>query len=70
MQIIRLIKKQEDGSYEATLALSQEQTEFLLNVALGVLVRSGLATINDQLLDPEEVDVTPAPETPIAETIN
>ena len=51
MEIVKLIKKQEDGSYEATLALTQEQTEFLINIALGVLVQSGLATVVEQEVD-------------------
>ena len=53
MQITKLIKKQEDGSFEATLALSAEQIQFLVNFALGVLVQNGMATIVEQVVEEE-----------------
>jgi hypothetical protein len=45
MEITRITKKQEDGTYEATLVLTEAQTQFLVNFALGMLVQSGMATI-------------------------
>ena len=72
MQVTRLIKKQEDGTYEGKLVLSQAQVEFLINVALGVLVQSGLATIIEKEVTLESLDdadlVTQEPIT--METLN
>lgn len=70
MQITRLVKKQEDGTFEATLVLTNEQTQFLVNFAIGLLVQSGLATIEERevngedetLASPDQI-VVPTPET-------
>lgn len=61
MQITKLIKKQEDGSFEATLALSAEQIQFLVNFALGVLVQNGMATIVEQVVEEEDTQQPTVP---------
>ena len=61
MQITKLIKKHEDGSFEATLALSAEQIQFLVNFALGVLVQNGMATIVEQVVEEEDTQQPTVP---------
>lgn len=51
MQITKLVRKKEDGTYEATLVLTEEQTQFLVNFALSVLVQNGVAIIVEQDAD-------------------
>lgn len=48
MQITKLIRKKEDGTFEATLVLTDDQTQFLVNFAIGVLVQQGIAQIVEQ----------------------
>lgn len=66
MQITKLIRKKEDGTFEATLILSDEQTQFLVNFAIGMLVQQGLANIVEQDVDqdeqPTQAITMPAPE--------
>jgi len=67
MEITKLIKKQEDGTFEATIILTEEQTKFLVNFAIGMLVQSGIATVIEQ-----EVDTLPSNEqaSPPAKKLN
>jgi hypothetical protein len=65
MEITKITRKKEDGTYEATLVLTEAQTQFLINFALGMLVQSGMATI----IETEFSEAVPSePLTP--ETIN
>ena len=61
MEITKLVRKQEDGTYEATMVLTEAQTQFLVNFAIGVLVQSGLATVVEKefTLSQEEVPLSP-----------
>ena len=70
MQITKLIRKQEDGSFEATLALSQEQTQFLVNFAINVLVQNGMATIVEKAVEEFQEETTPGQQEPTPETVN
>ena len=71
MQITRLVKKQEDGTFEATLVLTNEQTQFLVNFAIGLLVQSGLATIDERVVEEDETLASPDQiVVPTPETIN
>ena len=63
MEITRIVKKQEDGTYEATLVLTEAQTQFLVNFALGVLVQSGMATVIETEVDPALPSEPLTPET-------
>ena len=45
MQITKIVKKNEDGTIEATLVLSEEQTQVLINIGLGMLIQQGLVTL-------------------------
>ncbi len=45
MKIKQIVKSQEDGSYTAELQLTEEQTAFLLNFAIGYLVQQGTVSI-------------------------
>lgn len=47
MIIRRVIKDQEDGSYRAELQLTEEQTAFLINFAIGLLVQEGTIKVFD-----------------------
>lgn len=47
MKIQRIVRKAEDGSYEATLALTEDQTAFLVQVAIGILMHQGTVTFFD-----------------------
>lgn len=47
MIITQVTKKEEDGSMSVQLMLTEEQTAFLINFALGALVQQGLATIQE-----------------------
>ena len=71
MQITRLIRKHEDGTFEATLVLTNEQTQFLVNFALGLLVQSGLAQIEEREATEEDDKLASTQlTTPTTETIN
>ena len=61
MEITKLVRKQEDGTYEATMVLTEAQTQFLVNFAIGVLVQSGLATVveKESTLSQEEIPLSP-----------
>lgn len=52
MQITRIVKKKEDGNHEVTMMLTEEQTTFLINFALGLLVQQGTISFFD--LDPDK----------------
>lgn len=63
MEITKIIRKQEDGTYEATMSLTEEQTQFLINFAIGVLVQSGLANVIEVESDvSDEQPDAPTPE--------
>ena len=67
MQITKVIRKKDDGTFEATLVLTDDQTRFLINFAIGVLVQQGLANIVEQedgetQEQQEQVLTMPAPE--------
>ena len=47
MLITRVIKQQEDGTFQATMSLTEEQTAFLINFALGILVQEGSVKFMD-----------------------
>jgi hypothetical protein len=49
LEITRILKKvgDEGTSFEFALALSEEQTSFLVQFAIGQLVQAGLAVYND-----------------------
>jgi hypothetical protein len=47
MQITRVFKQQEDGSYIFEMKLSEEQVGFLVNFAVGELVQAGIANYID-----------------------
>lgn len=71
MQITKLVRKKEDGTYEATLVLTEEQTQFLVNFALGVLVQNGVATIVEQEADEFDSAAQEQQQEPIkTETVN
>lgn len=70
MQVTKLIKKKEDGSFEAVLALSEDQTQFLVNFALNLLVQQGIAVIVEQEVDDFASDAQEQQEQKPSETIN
>lgn len=44
--VIKQIKRnKDDGSVEVAMVLDEEQTKFLLNFAIGILVQNGIATV-------------------------
>lgn len=47
MQVIRVLKKQEDGTYDVDFKLDEKQVGFLINFALGILVQRGIAAFID-----------------------
>lgn len=47
MEITRVFKQQEDGSYIFEMKLTDEQVAFLVNFALGQLVTAGVAAYID-----------------------
>jgi hypothetical protein len=47
MEVRRLVKNKEDGTVEVDLMLSEDQAQFLVNFALGMLVREGIASFVD-----------------------
>lgn len=49
MELVRKVKKNEDGSYAADLVLTEGQMGFLLNFAVSELVLRGLATVKDEV---------------------
>ena len=60
MQIIKVIRNKDDGTVEATFALTEDQTRFLLNFAIGILVNNGLA----QVIEQEELEEQSQQEQP------
>ena len=75
MQITKIVKKNEDGTFEATLVLSEEQTQVLVNIGLGMLVQQGLITIVEKTveeLEKEQLEGVAAMQvsTPTTETLN
>ena len=75
MQITKIVKKNEDGTFEATLVLSEEQTQVLVNIGLGMLVQQGLITIVEKTVEELEKEqsegvTTQAFVAPATETIN
>lgn len=69
MVITKITKNNEDGSVEAKLQLSEEQTAYLLNFAIGMLVNAGIATVVEVDEQEQQQDVievvgdAPTPET-------
>lgn len=53
MQITRVVKQAEDGSYTTTLMLTEEETAFLISFAVGILVKEGTLKFFD-LENPED----------------
>ena len=74
MQITKIVKKNEDGTLEATLVLSEEQTQVLINIGLGMLVQQGLITIVEKTMEELEKEqsegATLQISAPATETIN
>lgn len=66
MQITKVIKNNADGSVEAKLLLTEEQTGFLLNFAIEMLVNAGLATLEVETQKEQQETITvgdaPTPE--------
>lgn len=74
MQITRITRKNEDGSYEAVLALTEAQTQFLVNFAITALIQQGVLSVVEKSAEEfnkefsaEEVAAVPTPST---ETVN
>lgn len=67
MLITKVKKISEDGSVEATLKLSEEQTAFLLNFAIGYLTNIGLAEVVEI---EEQQEPTTASDAPVPSTDN
>jgi len=53
LQITKVTKNKEDGSTEVQLMLTEEQTAFLINFALGMLTQQGVVSYFE--LDGEKV---------------
>lgn len=53
MILTQLHRNDEDGSYNSTWKLTQEQVQVLLNVAIQIMVAKGLATVIDEYTDEE-----------------
>ena len=71
MQITKIVKKNEDGSFEATLVLSEEQTQVLVNIGLGMLIQQGLITIVEKTVEElEKEQASEAIVAPRTETLN
>ncbi len=56
MIVKRVSKSEEDGSYTAEIQLTEEQTAFLLNFAIGFLVQQGTLQVFDVKEDGEPVE--------------
>lgn len=71
MQITKLKRRKEDGTFEATLVLTDDQTQFLINFALGVLVQQGIANIVEQEVEETQEQLEQAFTTmPAPESLN
>jgi hypothetical protein len=56
MVVTKIEKKLEDGTLEVKFALTEEQTAFLINFAIGTLVQQGVISFAGQDVSQDEKD--------------